>query len=337
MVVTFYSLDNAISSFFESNTTATRQQCDDFALSRAGGQVNPVQIQGTFSYTLTAGINKLKVFQFRVEDSSFDIDIVSLAKAVHPQVVAGCKYHGTIGSSRPLHVYEMDKLPGTTYIMVRNISVVQPPDSVFRQRRTVEDLASFFAQSWNSSQQLCPDDKAALFAEFHSKLDLLARSLPSRFTSNLSRVRQHLPALFSGAFPFVLNHGDLCEMNLLVNPETGNITGIVDWAEARILPFGFSIWGLENVLGYMDSEGWHYYDNHRELENIFWQTFLGEARNASDTDLQLIRAARMAGLFCRYGFIVEGKAMKGVVDQNDASSLAYLDAFCIAGDWVTAT
>ncbi|PNY23781.1 Uncharacterized protein TCAP_06272 [Tolypocladium capitatum] len=88
-------------------------------------------------------------------------------------------------------------------------------------------------------------------------------------------------------------------MSLLINPETGCVTGIVDWAEARILPFGFSIWGLENVLGYMDSKGWHYYDNRREPQDLFWQPFLGEARNASDIDLQFIRAARMAGLFCR--------------------------------------
>lgn len=350
-----YSLDNAISSFFRSNTSATRQQCDDFTLSRAGGPVSPVQIQGTFSYTLTGGTNKSKLFQFRVQDSSFDMDIMNLAKAVHPQFVARCKYHGTIGLSRPLHIYEMDTLPGTTYIMARDISAVQPPDAVFRQRNTVKDLArcaltligsfqagadsvnSFFAQSWNGSQQLCQDDTAALLAEFHSKFDLLARSLPSRFASNLGRVRQDLSSLFSGAVPFVLNHGDLCEMNLLINSETGDITGIVDWAEARILPFGFSLWGLENVLGCMDSEGWHYYNNRRELEDLFWQTFWGEASNASDTDLQFIRAARMAGLFCRYGFIVEGKAVKSVVDQSDASSLAYLDAFCATDDWAPTT
>lgn len=141
MAFTYYSLDNAISSFFESSTTATRQQCDDFTLSRAGGQVNPVLIQGTFSYTLTAGRNNSKLFQFRVEDSSFDMGIMNLAKAVHPQFVAGCRYHGTIGSSRPLHVYEMDNLPGTTYIMARSISVVQPQDALFRQRRTVRDIA----------------------------------------------------------------------------------------------------------------------------------------------------------------------------------------------------
>lgn len=351
-MATPYSLDNAISSFFGSNTTATRQQCDDFALSRAGEHVDPVQIQGTFSYTLTAGTGKSKLFQFRVQDSSLDMDTMSLAKAIHPQFVAGCSYHGTIGpSSRPLHIYEMDSLPGTTYVMARDISNIQPPDAVFRQRSTVKDLArcvrifvalfqtgadsvhSFFAQSWNGSQQ--PEDAAALLAEFHAKFDLLARALPSRFSSNLGRVLRDLPALFSGAFPFVLSHGDLCEMNLLVNPETGNITGIVDWAEARILPFGFSMWALENVLGYMDSEGWHYYDNCRELEDLFWQTFLGEARNASDADMQLTRTARMAGLFYRYGFVVEGKAVKGVVDHTDASSLAYLDAFCTTDDWAT--
>jgi hypothetical protein len=98
------------------------------------------------------------------------------------------------------------------------------------------------------------DDTAALLVEFHSKFDLLARSLPSRFASNLGRVRQELTSLFLGALPFVLNHGDFCEMNLLINSETGYTTGIVDWAEARILPFGFSLWGLENVLGHMDSK-----------------------------------------------------------------------------------
>jgi len=121
-------------------------------------------------------------------------------------------------------------------------------------------------------------------------------------------------------------------MNLLVNSTTGSITGIVDWAEARVLPFGFSLWALENILGCMDSKGWRYYDNRRELEDLFWQTFSEGASSASDLDLQLIQAARMAGFFYRYGFIVEGKDVKGVVDQADASSLAYLDAFCSADD-----
>lgn len=190
----------------------------------------------------------------------------------------------------------------------------------------------FFAQSWNYNQRLYPSNRAALLAEFHSKFDDLAQSLPSRFASSLGRVRKELPSLFSGAIPFVLSHGDLCEMNLLINSETGRITGIVDWAEARMLPFGFSLWALENILGYMDSGGWHYYNSRRELEDLYWQTFWGKASNATDADLQLIQTARMAGLFCRYGFIMDGKAVKSVVDQSNVSRLAYLDAFCMADD-----
>ena len=62
-------------------------------------------------------------------------------------------------------------------------------------------------------------------------------------------------------------------MNIIVDPKTGHTTGVVDWSEAKILPFGVSLWGLENTLGYMDSQGWHYLDNHRELEDLFWRTF----------------------------------------------------------------
>ena len=123
-------------------------------------------------------------------------------------------------------------------------------------------------------------------------------------------------------------------MNLLVNHETGNITGIVDWAESRILPFGFALYGLENLLGWMDSEGWHYYDHHRELEGLFWKAFQEEANDISDADLYLIRSSRMAGLFYRYGFVFDtkGEVQSVRVDQLDGS-LAYLDGFCTSAEW----
>lgn len=138
-----YNIANAISSFFTSHTTATRQQCDAFASSLAGSPASPVPIQGTFSYTVTAGTENGKLFQFRVQESSLDMEIMSLARATHPQFVAGCKYHGTISQPRPLHVYEMDNLPGTPYIIARDPSVAQPPDAVLRQRNTVKGLARY--------------------------------------------------------------------------------------------------------------------------------------------------------------------------------------------------
>lgn len=123
-------------------------------------------------------------------------------------------------------------------------------------------------------------------------------------------------------------------MNILVNPETGNITGIVDWAESRILPFGFALYGLENLLGWMDSAGWHYYDHYRELESLFWQTFREGAQDFSDADLDLIRVARMAGLFYHYGFNFDAKGVVQSVRGQLGGSLAYVDAFCVTGEWV---
>jgi hypothetical protein len=87
-----------------------------------------------------AGKNKFKkVFQFRIQESKLDPVMIELTKTVHPQFVAGCRYHGSIGQS--LHIYEMDHLPGTPYIMARNIALTQRPDSVSRQLITVRYLA----------------------------------------------------------------------------------------------------------------------------------------------------------------------------------------------------
>ncbi len=138
-MATAYNLDNAIDAFFqESGTTATRQQCDDFALAR-GAPVKPVPIQGTFSYTVLAGASK--IFQFRVASSVIDIELSRLASATHGELVPSCTYHGTIGSSQPLSIYEMNNLPGTPYILARDTSIPQPLDSAARQHKTVRDLA----------------------------------------------------------------------------------------------------------------------------------------------------------------------------------------------------
>ncbi|OOQ84384.1 hypothetical protein PEBR_30716 [Penicillium brasilianum] len=324
-----YSPDGAIDEFFNSNTTVTRQQCDEFAISHAGGVSTALQMQGVCSYTVAAGPKKSKVFQFRDENSTIDMGKISLAKAIHPEFVASCKYLGTMGNSRPIYIYEMEHLPGTAHIMARI-----PPDDMSRQHNTIKDFARFFAQSWNNDLRPGSDATTTLLIEFQSSFDLLARNLPSRFAPNLERVHKELPSIFLKALPFVLSHGDLNEMNILVDPNSGNITGIVDWAESRILPFGFALHGLENFLGRMDSEGWHYYDRYGELERLFWQTFRKEAHNFSDTDFYLIRAARMAGIFYRYGFKFDTKGVVQSVrmDQPD-DSLAYLDAFCAADEW----
>ena len=111
-------------------------------------------------------------------------------------------------------------------------------------------------------------------------------------------------------------------MNIMVDAD-GNIVGIIDWADARVLPFGVSLYGLENILGHMDGEGWHYCHNHLELRALFWSIFKEQAGEISDTDMHSIMVARRAGLFMRYGFTWDGN--KHTPNKDDP----YLDAFCI--------
>lgn len=79
----------------------------------------------------------------------------------------------------------------------------------------------------------------------------------------------------------------------------------------------------------MDSKGWHYYDNSRELESLFWVIFCEQTKVFADDSLNLINFAWSAGLFCRYGFIGGVMDVKSADDQFDHSSIAYLDAFCM--------
>lgn len=140
-----YSLDNAIETFFSSSTSATRQQCDTYATSYAGGTSTPLQMQGVCSYTVMVGSNKNnpKLIQFRADDSILNMDQISLAKDIHPEFVASCRYLGTIGDSRPLHIYEMDYLLGTPQIMA---SI--PVDDLPRQRNTIKGLARCITQNF---------------------------------------------------------------------------------------------------------------------------------------------------------------------------------------------
>ena len=64
---------------------------------------------------------------------------------------------------------------------------------------------------------------------------LLSKSLPERYHDTILRLAKSADGLFS-SYPLVLTHSDLCELNIIVDPETGHINGIIDWANAKILP-----------------------------------------------------------------------------------------------------
>jgi aminoglycoside phosphotransferase len=73
--------------------------------------------------------------------------------------------------------------------------------------------------------------------------------------------------LFSQGHPQVLTHGDLSRTNILVDKDTYEITGIVDWSFAAALPHGAGLPSLGD--GYRGLSGWHDYACRSQLHMHF--------------------------------------------------------------------
>ena len=142
-----YSLDNAIASFFSSSvTSATREQCDEFARREIGDAIQAAQLQGMASYTVIYVMAGEKVMQFREEGNKVEDNMLALALKAHPSVVASHALHGPIGGSKeekPLSVYSMPKLPGRNYIFIRSSLA----DDLQLQLATVKSLARYVSSS----------------------------------------------------------------------------------------------------------------------------------------------------------------------------------------------
>lgn len=173
------------------------------------------------------------------------------------------------------------------------------------------------------------DTARKLFAHYTRILDQLSQALPERFQPCLDEVRQGLPLLFRSDYPLVLNHDDLLEMNIHVDEGTGRITGIVDWADAIIAPFGTSLGGLETVLGVQTSSRWLFHPRHDYLRTQFWETFYGVIGYISDTDRRAIEVGRKFGLFRTYGFDRRPERDNAAPLDVGNQEFVCLEAFCL--------
>lgn len=107
-------------------------------------------------------------------------------------------------------------------------------------------------------------------------------------------------------------------MNILVDPDTGHLTGIVDWADAGIEPFGMALWGLEDVLGCSGRGGWAYFEvDTSHSRSLFRRAFFaGIGEHLSDQTCTAIDQVRTLGVLLRYGFIWETGVEKPVEDTS---------------------
>ncbi|KAK1992431.1 hypothetical protein LX36DRAFT_644767 [Colletotrichum falcatum] len=313
-----------IANFFVQNSPVTKDECHSMAKSIAGEPVLPTPVQGETSYTVTAQLITVKVVQFR--KSKLDLGMLDRAQQTYHKFVPGCEQRGKLGH---LYVYEMDFVPGVA--LSRFQHQLLAPQMKQQLLRTVQDLARFFASAWvnKSLSHQTSNHRQKLFAHYSSILDQLSQSLPERFQQKLREVHATLPLLFRPQYIMTINHDDLFEMNIHVIEKTGQITGIVDWADAKIAPFGTSLWGLETLLGVRAGASWVFHSDHLYLREQFWETFHGAIGDISDEDRRAIETGRLFGLFRIYGFnsAPEKEGAEPLKDGDDG--LMYLDALCL--------
>ena len=190
--------------------------------------------------------------------------------------------------------------------------------------------ARFFAASWLHPQLMTRKKREKIRAGITSKLFTLASTLPARFNATILRLNGELGRLFHPQYPQVLTHGDLSPTNILVSLTTGAVTGIIDWAEAEVLPFGLALYGLDNLLGNMTSEGWRYFKIRDELERRFWHQLWGCIAGSSalpdDSIRDTVTIARQVGVLLQYGFLWEDGTQEKAVTEKDKGSIGYLEA-----------
>lgn len=104
----------------------------------------------------------------------------------------------------------------------------------------------FFALSWKAPQEVDSDYRENLRRKYTKELQLLLHSLPSRFHQITQKCLDSMSAIMS--LPMVLLHQDFNDCNIMVDETSCHLTGVIDWAEAEIGPFGQNLYILCRLL-----------------------------------------------------------------------------------------
>ncbi|KAL4950908.1 hypothetical protein BDW69DRAFT_186882 [Aspergillus filifer] len=288
--------------FFASPKSLTQAECDGLAKAITGAaDIRRVSLPGSFSYTVVCVKESgNEVVSFRELGNKLDEHTVSLAKDIHGGLVPTSTYHGCVeGADRPLTIYIMPYLPGVSCIEALECEVELNAETEAQHTCFIQHLARYFARAWTNPQSIDP------VARKETETGIRRRLQTIKGATGLD-LEEHVSCLFDEHYPAVLTHGDLSHANILVDEDTFEITGIVDWSLASILPFGMDFDAIYGSLGCQDLEGWHDYACRPRLLEAFWQEFWTATKIEDDTRRTKIRGAAEGagkiGAYLRYAF-----------------------------------
>lgn len=216
----------------------------------------------------------------------------------------------------------------TTYSVICNNCSSLPLDRIviFREAKAEPlGIFSYFALSWSNKQIMNPPEllyirQAGIRHQLRQFKHLAPSVLPVHMIDELIQV---LPTLFSAEYPSVLTNGNLSITNIRVDEVTCEITNIVDWSLAKVLPFGMDLDVLFLVTGYMGLRNWRDYECKQFMLDCFWDGFWASVKPHVDRGRvrMLAEKAAMIGALLRYGFTRrEDGTSDSVVSVSDRDS-----------------
>jgi hypothetical protein len=312
---------------------------------------NEVQSNG---YALSFGVAGQLIVQLRPAQHALDLDIVWAASRTYSPLVPTIQALD-IHLSGGLCAYEMNRVEGTPMSCLQHCQVAVDPETWKKQETLIASFARLISQGWPTittmkrrDSILRPDSPLAnqlvILSQCRGKvgscivqkLERLTEELPDQWLRERARAMLNNLRMIND-YSVVLNHGDLIPSNILVDEQTWEIRGLVDWAEAEYLPFGTSLYGLEHLLGFFQPESLQsgrprfvYYDNARQLREFFW-THLLDLVPELRIKQEEVRVMRDVGVLLWHGFAWDEGAIDRVVDEvNDGEELVKLRAFLSA-------
>ncbi|KAK1238164.1 hypothetical protein MKX08_002743 [Trichoderma sp. CBMAI-0020] len=294
-----YSLNDAIATFL-TKTSVTGPECDARAIELTGGKAIAVQQWGYCSYSVYAGLDQEYVVQFRLKSLELKDETSVLARKIFGQLAPSVSFNGRMGEAtsgkEPLYVYVMDRMKGVTHLEF--ILASEFPENSQEAFTYRENLILNIAK-YAKFRSLVYRDQ--LQKTYTTELTMLQAALPDRFQPIIKTRIGSIDNIFS--LPMVLLHQDFSSLNIMVDKTTCHSTGVIDWAEAEVAPFGLNLLTLHGLAGHLHlRDGWSRYDDFDHLQSVFWYTFQQEVGGLSEEFLCTIKLARTTGLLFSRGF-----------------------------------
>ncbi|KAJ5711283.1 hypothetical protein N7488_005439 [Penicillium malachiteum] len=289
-----------IDRFFESRQSPKQLACDEYAHKISGGLVQAVDVPDSLSYTVLCtdcpSEPRDLIVSLREVGSTLDTAGTQLAKSIHGDLVPQASFHGEMPDSNPsLLVYTMPYLPGITCLEAFGFNLDMKPEEEAKHLCFFKDLARYFARCWSSPQPVDCQVQNGVQEEIHRRLTKVQSThfesvLPHETILELERSPQ---VLFQQTYPQVLTHNDLSQINILVNEKTFEMTGLVDWSLAKVIPFGMELETLILATGYMGTKEWNTYKCRQRLIDAFWTEFWAQCQIVDPIRQQEVRSMAM--------------------------------------------